>query len=210
MPETSPAAQINRRHFLRLLAAVPVGAAVGAATSEVSAAAEAGIDNYTGRRAGSALEVSFIEDRCGGDPEPVCVKELATAPQQTFNSFVQGPLVEEAAFRAVPSYILNILETPPGGDIPTALEPRGDTWRLSRREAGVGMLAVIGDVAMTTYPTHAVRNWPIPIASALNGVANWWLQRRGGYQAAVAGNAAFTFLYRRRAITRNYSAVTRQ
>ncbi|HSX34962.1 MAG TPA: hypothetical protein VLF62_04930, partial [Candidatus Saccharimonadales bacterium] len=93
--------------------------------------------------------------------------------------------------------------------IPSVVESSGDSWRLNRREAVVGMGAVIGNVALTTWPQSKPSIWPLPVANALNGVANWWLQRRGGYQAAVASNGMFSFLYGRRANARLYNVPTR-
>lgn len=194
MPETRPS--ISRRDFLIGVLGVPIGALAGVAFGSTAAVSEFGIDQVSPRQTGNAAEDQYIAKTCGDPPDALCADEFISSPEMQINIGFIDPIVKEGAFRAAPSYVLNTIEKELGlrSDDPSSLEPSGNTMHLTRREAGVGAIAVIADLFYSTSPGHQPRRWPLPVAEALRSVLGWWLQRRIGYQAAVPAHSAFSLI----------------
>jgi len=88
--------------------------------------------------------------------------------------------------------------------MPHSLEPSGTSRHLTRREALVGAVTTILGLGAATSPEHKPQGiLPLPLSEGLEGVINWYLMRRVGYQAAASSHIVFS-LFRSARLRRQY------
>jgi hypothetical protein len=185
---------ISRRSFLKLVGGACTGAVVGSITPEAALKVDSAVHEVTGIRSGNANAHAML-DKCADSGRSDC-NEPQLTPQLELNATIIAPVVEEAMFRAVPSFKVSVNDK--------SRDPFAD-WVFGSGESSFTRRSVLAGTASSLlfglYHNITVKGVDlktIPASQAIVGGVLWCLQRRFGIAANTIAHMSHNYTALRR------------
>lgn len=184
---------VSRRSFIRGAIGLPLGVAIGTATPPVSEFVNSTTTEITGHPAGNPNPRVEAELACKDSPDPQgCIDNYQMPPREKAKTIIAAPLMEEAAFRVMPSGLLALYETLEDKDMKRCartLLTGTDSFRFSRREAVTGVISSILFGLGHNVTVQGLDTNTIPASMTVDGFVYWGLQRKFGLLSNILAHS---------------------
>ncbi len=191
--------EIGRRDFLRAMTGGIIGTSLGYAAPNILGPVQQAVANQTHHSVGNVSQIQKLTARCGQNPTATCYDEYHG--DEFEGAVLVAPPIEEAAFRGLPSLILDIsrmvYKTARDWSDPDLQESAfkttlvGSSANLNSTDVAVGLITttVFAYTHNLTRDKHFVTQ-NIPVGQFCFGGMAWVLQRKAGLGAATAAHTA--------------------
>lgn len=181
----------SRREFLQGLAAVSIGVGVSEIAIPVKTSLNEWVKEETGMNTGNAYVRELIEEDCKkADDVQECVEEWEPSPALKIQSVVVAPVLEEANYRAFPSFVSSLIQHQ-DEDLAVREIFTGEQQHqlgMGRRDLIIGAMSTIVFGFMHNITESGIDTKTIPASQMLGGGLYWYLQRKLGIVSNIAAH----------------------
>jgi|EndMetStandDraft_7_1072992.scaffolds.fasta_scaffold163431_2 hypothetical protein len=200
MRAENPETGMARRDFLRTALGIGVGAVAGSAVLGMNVGIIDGVHAATGESVGNANTAEQAEAACENNPNPEeCVQQYQSPDSQAAEVMATGPLIEEAAFRALPSALTDIFAKKGlSKAIDNLATGTGEGYGLTRADVIGGAVSSLIFAGAHNFTARGFDTHMVPVPQFMSGLSFWYLQRKFGFlsnaTAHVANNSIVWYL----------------